>query len=191
MNIRMLTTGVCALAFLALAATSARAQSGTIENSWKKAGTETVQPAPAPKVKDVARPAAAWPYSAPRSTAAPATKTGTTGTAASSVWDKGRADKSRPWPYVPGGSSSSQYYSANTQLLDSLGALYCLSAGYLESLRRRNEGPATTTIPAQATRDFAYDKTSPASAPASDRRAELEALYRELLGLLDRCMGNR
>ena len=146
----------------------AQAQQGTIESSWNRVPRQE-----APR-KDVPKQVVIEEQRVPR-----------TPPPAGSVWDTERSMTSRPWP-LPPNPGPRDYYTANIAVIDSLARLYCLSAGYVSGLRQRNEECLTPT-PGTAPRDFNYQGQQPA--PAA--RPSAQALHRELLQLLERCLSPR
>lgn len=151
--------------FLLPALSFGQSQGGTIEDSWNRA------PQPAPRV--------VTPPPAPR----PAV---VDGDYPKEAWEKQRSSDSRPWPKLSSSPTTNEYYNVNTAVIDSLAHLYCLSANYIGTLRVRNEQALQSREPHG--RDFDYD-----GKPAASKHGQqsLQALHKELLHLLDRCLVGR
>ncbi len=103
-------------------------------------------------------------------------------------WNRERPLESRPWPVLPANPTADQVYQANKSLIDSLSNLYCLSNNYIRTLTNRNEA-AYATHPASPKRDFHYSDPSATKSPHT--RESLEAVYKELNGLLEQCLYGR
>lgn len=149
-----------------------QAQDGTIESSWNRpSSTPATRISPAPRVQPVT------PRAQP-----------STGEAAYSdqAWDAQRQPASRPWPTLSSRPTTQEYYTVNTAVIDSLAHLYCLSTNYIGTLRLRNEQALQSKEP--QSRDFNYD-----GKPAASRHGQqsLQALHKELLLLLERCLVGR
>ena len=100
------------------------------------------------------------------------------------TWDKQRSPESSPWPPLPKSPTAAQYLSANGMIIDSLQNLYCLSSGYLRTLRARNEASMRGIQPLPG-KDFQY---YPQMRPAGESP---DHLYRELMQLLHDCLYGR
>ena len=107
-----------------------------------------------------------------------------------STWDRQRSEQARTWTRPAAPAVTKDYHTSNTQLIDSLAALYCLSANYITTLRQRNESTGSTSAPRPAQRDFAYAVPAPEQKPLPGRESP-EALRKELLQLLDQCLYGR
>lgn len=157
-----------------------QAQDGTIEASWNRPS-----PTPAPRVQ----PAPSREQARSREQTAPSPRRGTADDAKYSehAWDKQRHPSSRPWPALSARPTVQEYYTVNTAVIDSLAHLYCLSTNYIGSLRLRNEQALQSKEQPHA-RDFNYDGT-----PAAPRHGQqsLQALHKELMLLLERCLVGR
>jgi hypothetical protein len=140
---------------------------GTIEASWNRAPsapTERVVTPPAPAKKSETRDMS---Y----------TKT---------AWESQRTNASRPWPALSANPTAKEYFDVNTAVIDSLSHLYCLSSNYIGTLRIRNQQAMQSKEPSM--RQFDYDGKP---VPASSGQPSLQALHKELLQLLDRCLVGR
>ncbi|MBR9976048.1 MAG: hypothetical protein KFF77_10740 [Bacteroidetes bacterium] len=102
------------------------------------------------------------------------------------AWEKQRGGTSRPWPSLSAHPTQHEYYDVNTAVIDSLAHLYCLSTNYIGTLRIRNQQAHQGQEP--AARQFDYDGKPAAS---TQGRQSLQALHKELLSLLDRCLVGR
>jgi hypothetical protein len=102
------------------------------------------------------------------------------------AWEKQRSGESRPWPRLSSHPTTNEYYNVNTAVIDSLAHLYCLSANYIGTLRVRNDQALQSREPDG--RQFDYD-----GKPAASKHGQqsLQALHKELLHLLDRCLVGR
>ncbi|HOJ04950.1 MAG TPA: hypothetical protein PK916_13205 [Bacteroidota bacterium] len=156
------------LALLLTPSLRAQAQQGSIESSWNRAPRQEAPRKEAPKQVIIEE-----------------KRVQRTLPPAGSVWDNERSATSRPWP-LPSNPGPRDYYTANTAVIDSLARLYCLSPGYVSSLRLRNEECMSTT-PGNAPKDFSYQGQKPQAAA----RPSVQALHRELLQLLERCLSPR
>lgn len=159
-------TGVLMLLLFASVITQGRAQTheGTIESSWEaRSGTREYVTQPPPPVR-----------SAPER---PDTYT---------TWNRVRSMESRPWPQLPKNPTGSDYYQANSALIDSLANLYCLSSNYVRTLRNRNESLERPLPPLR--RDFSYTESEHRQVRSGYARQSYESLYKELLLLLDQCL---
>jgi hypothetical protein len=108
-------------------------------------------------------------------------------------WDKRKASEAKAWPAQAKVGAPRDYQTANTQLIDSLSSLYCLSSNYIAMLRHRNESVRPAAPSAPPLREFTY--TAPQGQettrkPASGQESP-DALNRELLQLLERCLSNK
>lgn len=154
----------------------AQTQEGSIEASWNRASSapapgDRVVPPPPPArkvvVEEKVRQDADMRY--------PET-----------AWDKERSGTSRPWPVLSANPTQNEYFDVNTAVIDSLAHLYCLSAGYIGTLRIRNQQALQSKEP--HAREFDYNG---APVPSGQGRQSLQALHKELLLLLDRCLVGR
>jgi hypothetical protein len=102
------------------------------------------------------------------------------------AWDSQRSHASRPWPALSSHPTAREYYDVNTAVIDSLSHLYCLSSNYIGTLRIRNQQALQGKEPQM--RQFDYDGKP---AAASSGQPSLQALHKELLQLLDRCLVGR
>jgi len=171
MNRLRLTLFICLLAFIMLpTAVFAQSKDNSIEASWNRASTPSVQK---PRVQHPA------PVPVPESDGLEYDKT---------TWDATRSHASRPWPKMTATSTVKEYFDANNVVIDSLSRLYCISTNYISTLRIRNQqamqGRGTQL------RDFNYEGDQP-PLPASSDRASMQALYKELIQLLERCLVGR
>jgi hypothetical protein len=140
---------------------------GTIEASWNRPATvpaERVVPYPPPAVNSSA---SGMEY----------TRT---------AWERRRTGSSRPWPKLSANPTTQEYFDVNTAVIDSLAHLYCLSSNYIGTLRIRNQQALQSKDPQM--RQFAYEGKP---APASSGQPSLQALHKELMQLLDRCLVGR
>lgn len=144
----------------------------------------------------------ASPASAEKASVVPLQKTAETVGSDTSPWNKQRRPESRAWPALSTNATGGDYFKANTMVIDSLARLYCLSSNYLETLRKRNEQAAgTTNDHGSSRRDFNYNSASPATTgsyqsssgnkSAVGNKSSLQVIYKELNGLLDRCLHGR
>jgi hypothetical protein len=144
----------------------------SIEASWERAATKSpvprqrVQPPP-PPVQDA------------RSEGMEYGKT---------AWDDGRKESARPWPTLSATSTAKEYFDANAAVIDSLSSLYCLSSNYIVTLRMRNQQSMQGEDP--QLRDFNYEGEQQPAPPAS-ARPSVQALHKELMQLLERCLIGR
>jgi len=166
------TICLCLLLLPAISATlRAQSRKGTVEASWDNAVYgDPIRTAPATPERDVVPPRM---HEAPGATA----------------WDVKRSGMTRPWPVLPANPTFRDYHYANTMVIDSLSHLYCLSPGYVTTLRSRNDG-AWQAVPEGKERDFNYNDSGRHSTREANRPS-LQALYKELLQLLDRCLAGR
>lgn len=102
------------------------------------------------------------------------------------AWDSQRNAASRPWPALSSQPTAREYYDVNTAVIDSLSHLYCLSSNYIGTLRIRNQQALQGKEPQM--RQFDYDGKP---AAGSSGQPSLQALHKELLQLLDRCLVGR
>jgi hypothetical protein len=142
---------------------------GTIEHSWKRAAQEVRTTPPAHR------------YVAPHPRQVEQQR--------ATAWDAARSPETRPWPMLPPDPGPKDYHAVNTAVIDSLSQLYCLSPGYVTTLRVRND-EAYHGAPAGREREFSYTQSGPPAAREANRPS-LQALYKELLQLLDRCLVGR
>ncbi|MCZ7555315.1 MAG: hypothetical protein M5R41_02780 [Bacteroidia bacterium] len=149
----------------------AQAREGTVEASWNRAEKSGQYHTP--------------PASTPRSIDSYRQQEKHTATA----WEKQRSKATHPWPNLPANPTAHDYHSVNTAVIDSLSHLYCLSPGYITTLRGRNDD-AMKAIPGSGERDFSYTEGNRTAAKEASRPS-LQALYKELLQLLDRCLAGR
>ncbi|MFA6233693.1 MAG: hypothetical protein WC824_05805 [Bacteroidota bacterium] len=140
---------------------------GTIESSWNR-------PSSAPAERVVSPPRAVVKSS------------GEDMDYSRNTWDRGRSESSRPWPKLSSNPTTQEYYDVNTAVIDSLSHLYCLSSNYIGTLRIRNQQAMQMKDPQM--RQFAYDGKPVA---ASSGQPSLQALHKELMQLLDRCLVGR
>jgi len=150
----------------------AQAREGTVESSWNRA----------PSHGDVYRGTPVVPPKAPplRVASEPVKAT---------AWDATPGRSTKPWPVLPANPSLRDYHEANVVVIDSLSHLYCLSPGYVTTLRSRNE-EAWQGLPQSNERDFNYNDGGN-RATREVNRPSLQALYKELMQLLDRCLAGR
>jgi hypothetical protein len=148
-----------------------QAREGTVEASWNRAERSGQYLAP--------------PVSAPRHVESQRQTERHTATA----WEMQRSKTTHPWPSLPANPTPRDYHLVNTAVIDSLSHLYCLSPGYITTLRSRNDDAIQAT-PATRERDFSYSEGSRATAKEANRPS-LQALHKELLQLLDRCFAGR
>lgn len=165
-----LTTSLLTLLLLPMLA-HAQAPDNSIEASWERASstppreTRVQPPPPAPKVRSEG-----LKYE-------------------DTAWDASRDEKSRPWPTLTSSSTTKEYFDANTAVIDSLAHLYCLSSNYISTLRIRNQQAMQDRDPQQLD-EFDYENgTDPVS--AADARMSVQALHKELMQLLERCLIGR
>ncbi len=140
---------------------------GTIEASWNRAKSS---PPPAERVV----------IQAPRREVRESAEYRT------EAWDSHRRAASRPWPVLSSHPTAQEYYDVNTAVIDSLSHLYCLSSNYIGTLRIRNQQALQGKEP--QLRQFDYDGKP---AAASSGQPSLQALHKELLQLLERCLVGR
>ncbi|MDT8324244.1 MAG: hypothetical protein RRA94_09040 [Bacteroidota bacterium] len=171
MNRLRVTLSSCMLSlFMLPAVVSAQAPDNSIEASWERAATtppveRRVQPTPpAPKVDDKG-----MEYG-------------------SSAWDASRKETSRPWPTLSTSSTAKEYFEANTAVIDSLSRLYCISSNYITTLRIRNQQSMQGDDP--QLRAFSYEGAR-RPAPTAEARPSVQALHKELMQLLERCLVGR
>lgn len=174
-SIRFAFCTLLLLVVLLPAHSSAQDRGGTIESSWDRAATT-----PAPRV--VPPPPPVREAVKPRPVAEPETGT----RYPEGAWEKERGATSRPWPTLSANPTQKEYHEANTAVIDSLAHLYCLSANYLGTLRIRNQQALQSQEP--SSRQFDYDGRP---APSGQARQSLQALHKELMLLLDRCLVGR
>jgi hypothetical protein len=148
-----------------------QAREGTVEASWNRADRSGHYSAP--------------PATIPRHVETPRHAEKHTAT----TWDKQRSKSTHPWPSLPANPTPRDYHLVNTAVIDSLSHLYCLSPGYITTLRSRNDDAMQVT-PATKDRDFSYSEGNRTTAKEASRPS-LQALYKELLQLLDRCLAGR
>lgn len=178
MNSLRIAFGTLLLAGLLLPVlSSAQTQDGTIEASWKRASSapspgERVVPPP-PPTREAVKPRPV--QNEPEGTQYP-----------EAAWEKQRTGTSRPWPVLSAHPTQKEYFDVNTAVIDSLAHLYCLSANYIGTLRIRNQQAVQGQEP--GARQFDYDGKPAAS---TQGRQSLQALHKELLLLLDRCLVGR
>ena len=169
MRTRLFSLLAVCLIFAYLGSNRSQAQShdGSIEDSWNRAARE-----PKPLPLDTRR------QSPPPETREQQRYT---------TWERIRPEQSRPWPFLPKNPSTDQYYTANKALIDSLSNLYCLSANYITTLTNRNEAAMRPASTPQVKKDFHYDSGTDMrrQSPPSE---SLDALHKELMQLLDRCL---
>ncbi len=150
---------------------SAQSKDGSIKASWDRAASE--QPA------TVDRPVVTQPTPATRHEDMTYTKT---------AWGAQRSGTSRPWPKLTTSSTATEYFEANTAVIDSLSRLYCLSSNYISTLKIRNSQAMqgrTSNL-----KDFSYEEGQAPAVPVS-ARSTLQALHKELMQLLERCLIGR
>ena len=174
-SIRYAIATLLLILVLVPARSSAQTQDGTIEASWNRASSAPAQrvlppPSPAPQAVK------------PR----PESRSDDRDRYPESAWEKERGTQSRPWPTLSANPTQNEYFQANTAVIDSLAHLYCLSANYLGSLRMRNQQALQSHEP--GARQFDYDGRP---APSAQGRQSLQALHKELMLLLDRCLVGR
>ncbi len=150
---------------------SAQPREGTVEASWKRAA-QGESMSPSYRVQEQSKTVAPR-VEAPRATA----------------WDEKRSAETRPWAALPANPTPRDYHSVNTVVIDSLSHLYCLSPGYVTTLRSRNEEAFQGGATARE-REFSYSEGGRAVTRETNRPS-LQALYKELMQLLDRCLAGR
>ncbi len=172
MNRLRATLSTCMLSLFMLPAVVSAQSDNSIEASWERAATKSpvqqqrVQPPP-PPVQNVHREGMEYEKTA---------------------WDDGRKESPRPWPTLTATSTAKEYYDANVAVIDSLSHLYCLSSNYISTLRIRNQQSMQGEDP--QLRDFNYEgERQPA--PAASARPSVQALHKELMQLLERCLIGR
>ncbi len=144
-----------------------RAQDGSIQDSWDKAGQEKRQ-----QEREMKPPASHKVQVYPE-------------------WERSEGGKSAvvhegQWKYQPPAGIKRDLYSINHAIIDSLSALFCIPSSYIKSLRNRNEVARGAAPPPVRNREFQYEKES---APHSHTSGEaMEQLHRELLRLLELCL---
>ena len=108
------------------------------------------------------------------------------------AWEHRVEETQRTWTTKPQQSPIPRnQQSTNSQLIDSLSTLYCLSSNYLATLRNREEA-SRMTVPSAPSRpkDFSYQQGPPDYKPLPGRESP-EALHKELLQLLEQCLYGR
>ncbi|MCB2204416.1 hypothetical protein KQI65_06665 [bacterium] len=104
------------------------------------------------------------------------------------AWDASRSEKSRPWPKLTSSSTAKEYFDANAAVIDSLSHLYCLSSNYISTLRIRNQQAMQDRDPQLD--EFDYEEGQQ-PVPSADARMSVQALHKELMQLLERCLVGR
>jgi hypothetical protein len=169
----LLPVAVCLLlAFQTQAAAQNRDR--TIEDSWDRARTQP---------KEEAAPLRTPPAETPL---APQNVHPTPG-GDFPTWDK-KSIGTKPWPGAPRAGRAHNLREENTMLIDSLAGLYCLSSSYIAGLRQRNDVTQPSPV-TPAGKDFQYKKEAPV--PAATGQESADALHRELLLLLERCLNSK
>ncbi|MFZ1728914.1 MAG: hypothetical protein WBQ23_01025 [Bacteroidota bacterium] len=166
-SIRIVLSTLLLTLFLLPSVSFGQGNAGTIESSWNRpssAPAERVVPTPQPSAK-----------SSEIDMEYPKT-----------AWDRERTGTSRPWPTLSANPTTQEYFDVNTAVIDSLAHLYCLSSNYIGTLRIRNQQALQSKEPHM--RQFAYEGKPTA---ASSGQPSLQALHKELLQLLDRCLVGR
>ncbi len=169
MNRHRVMLFISMLALLMLpAVVSAQSSDNSIEASWERAETPApqrpyVQPAPQPQKSDGLK------YQ-------------------ETAWGSKRSKSSRPWPKLTSSSTVKEYFDANNAVIDSLSNLYCLSTNYVSTLRIRNQQSMQGRD--SQLRDFNYEEGQQ-SVPPSTARTSVQALHKELMQLLERCLIGR
>jgi len=174
MNNKFKSSGsIFALVFLGVFTLHAQNRNGSIEDSWERAPKEI-------KEKPVEQHYQQHETAVQKNSVEPYP-----------IWDKPRSSLSRPWPYIPENPTKKDYFSANSVLIDSLTNLYCLSTNYIKSLSNRNNVGLAPPPPPPTRKDFSYKQSEPPAKGTIQASESLEALYKELLQLLDQCLYGR
>jgi len=155
--------------FMLPAVVSAQSSDNSIEASWERAET------PPPQKQQVQ--SAAQPLR--QSEGLKYQKT---------AWGSKQSESSRPWPKLTSTSSAKEYFDANNAVIDSLASLYCLSTNYVSTLRIRNQQSMQGRD--SQLRDFNYEGGQQPALPPS-ARTSVQALHKELMQLLERCLIGR
>jgi hypothetical protein len=153
----------------------------SIEDSWERSATtplETPRSASTtPRSASTTPPPSLWDVHPAPGTGYPS-------------WDASGPAPAATWPGPSAAAPTGRNLAGtNSALIDSLSNLYCVSSTFITSLRNRNELARGAVAPAAAGKDFQY-KTAPAvEIPTGTESAD--ALHRELLLLLERCLYGR
>ncbi len=166
-SIRIAISAFLLTLFLLPSMSYGQSNDGSIEASWNRSSS-----APAERVV----------YPPPPAAKSTGSEAGYTKTA----WETQRTGPSRPWPTLSARPTTQEYFDVNTAVIDSLSHLYCLSSNYIGTLRIRNQQALQSKEP--RLRQFDYDGKPTA---ASSGQPSLQALHKELLQLLDRCLVGR
>lgn len=172
-SIRIVFSSILLTLFLLPSLSFGQGNDGTIESSWNRprsAPAERVVPPPPPQPSPSAK----------------STGTGTAMEYPKTAWDRERSVSSRPWPTLSAHPTVKEYFDVNTAVIDSLSRLYCLSGNFIGTLRIRNQQAFESKEP--RLRQFDYDGKPMA---ASSGQPSLQALHKELMQLLDRCLVGR